>query len=405
MESGRTQLHLLNDLAHGGATTQLRRLAKAAAEKGSMVHVGSLGSAINTPVAKSLRESGVSVHSIGRRFGIDPLAAIQLGKLLRKVRPDVIQTWDATSATTFSAKRLLAERKLGARTRWCHTVRKLSAAPMQEAAEASLARLADGVIATTEPILGRLVKLGVAKEKLKLVPNCFDLTQGIFEREQGGFDASQGISEAGTIDQTAARQSLGLSHDAKMIVASLRMDSAERIKEAIWAADLVRVLHPTVSLYLIGDGPARMACERFADKATATGTVQFVGCQDKLSTWIAAADVVWCPAESTGLSTPMLEAMSAAKPTIAANESGRKQVIIEGQTGWLIDWNDRAGWTAATDRLLSDAELAVQIGNAGRSAIAEFSVDQVAKIHEEFLFDGTNAPDQNAPQASEPILR
>ncbi len=368
-----TQLHLISDLAQGGASSQLRLLAEQAVRYGDTVHVVSLRSAINRPIAKRLRVAGVSVHSIGKRFSVDPIAIIRLGKFLRKFRPDAIQTWDTPSAKVVSAAR-----QLGMRIGWFHTVREREEEPKTQSIIPKLTRLSNHVVVSTGAIKAELVELGIPPQKLKVVPNGWE-----YGAEADDSDAIGSIEA----DQIAVRDSLGLSPDAKLIVTALCMDSAQRLKEAIWAADLVRVLHPSVRFYVLGDGPARMQCERFAEKATAAGTVRFLGYREDLSKWLAAADVVWCLTGSSGASTPLLEAMSHARPVIAAKCQEHKHLIQDGQTGWLVDWRDRAGWTKATDRLLNDAKLAARIGTAGQLAIADYSADRVAAMHRACLLD------------------
>jgi glycosyltransferase involved in cell wall biosynthesis len=83
-------LHLIPHLTKGGAERQLVYLALYGARIGREVHVGYLA---GTPVPDELAASGVRLHPIGHAGNYDPLLFLRLVQLIRRVRPDIIQTW------------------------------------------------------------------------------------------------------------------------------------------------------------------------------------------------------------------------------------------------------------------------------------------------------------------------
>ncbi|HEY8634395.1 MAG TPA: glycosyltransferase [Candidatus Dormibacteraeota bacterium] len=73
----------------------------------------------------------------------------------------------------------------------------------------------------------------------------------------------------------------------------------------------------------------------------------------------------------------ILEAMACETPVVASRVGGIPEIVIEGMTGYLVDFDpaDLDGFASApADRietLLRDATLAVRMGKAGRARVLE----------------------------------
>jgi glycosyltransferase involved in cell wall biosynthesis len=145
---------------------------------------------------------------------------------------------------------------------------------------------------------------------------------------------------------------------------------------------LVRVVRPGLRLLVAGDGGGRLACERFAAKATERGTVQWLGPCDELATLYAAADVIWVGRGRGATPTPAIEAMAAGKAVVMADGPGREALLPQdtsaGSPICRLAWNDRPGWAKATMRLLAEPALANEIGAANAQRVRESHSVEVA---------------------------
>lgn len=72
-----------------------------------------------------------------------------------------------------------------------------------------------------------------------------------------------------------------------------------------------------------------------------------------------------------------LEAAAAGKPTIAADHGGLRDVVVDGESGFLVTPGDREGLRTALGRLASDAGLRERMGEAARRRAGLFSADAV----------------------------
>lgn len=122
---------------------------------------------------------------------------------------------------------------------------------------------------------------------------------------------------------------------------------------------------PQVNLAIVGDGPARVELEeRFAGTSTVfTGFLK----GQALANAYAAADIFVFPAANETLGNVVLEAMASGLPVIAPNSGGVLENVIDGENGLLFAPESQSCLIKAVDKLISHPELAIELGNNGRS--------------------------------------
>ncbi len=84
--------------------------------------------------------------------------------------------------------------------------------------------------------------------------------------------------------------------------------------------------------------------------------------------------------------------MAAGLPVVATRGGALPEIVVEGETGFLVERGDSAGLSAAIARLLADPALRAKMGAAGRERVRKlFTWDQsVARLSELYaLAEGT----------------
>lgn len=84
-----------------------------------------------------------------------------------------------------------------------------------------------------------------------------------------------------------------------------------------------------------------------------------------LQTWMAACDVFTAPSRYESFGLVFLEAMRAGKPVVATSVGGIPEVVIDGETGFLVPPGSVVELVAAWLRFANDTTLAPQFGAAG----------------------------------------
>ncbi|HTT84153.1 MAG TPA: glycosyltransferase family 4 protein [Rhizomicrobium sp.] len=83
-----------------------------------------------------------------------------------------------------------------------------------------------------------------------------------------------------------------------------------------------------------------------------------------------------------GISNAILEYMALGKPVVATDCGGNGELIVEGETGYLIANRDTAGLINRLQRLLDDTTLAHRMGEAGQRRVADaFGLERMTTNH------------------------
>ncbi len=126
---------------------------------------------------------------------------------------------------------------------------------------------------------------------------------------------------------------------------------------------------------VVGKGPAE---QWFAEQAP--GAV-FAGFQsgDDLGRAVASMDVFFNPSVTETFGNVTTEAMAAGVPVVAARATGAVDLIEEGVNGFLVEPTDVAGYADAIQRIVEDAALKRQLGEAGHRMAADYRWDTASQ--------------------------
>jgi len=152
--------------------------------------------------------------------------------------------------------------------------------------------------------------------------------------------------------------------------------------------------------HLIGDGPDRRALEARARELGIVERVVFHGnCErEKVRALLVGMDVVAAPSVPTpdgrreGIPVALMEAGASGLPLVASRLSGIPELVVDGETGLLVEPGDSHGLAVALARLAAEPETRERLGAAVRERIAvEFSLGRsVERLSLEML--GATAP-------------
>lgn len=143
--------------------------------------------------------------------------------------------------------------------------------------------------------------------------------------------------------------------------------------------------YPAAQLVMIGDGPLYEACQQLTRSLGITQSVCLKGAlpHTEVARHMQQArafvqhSVRTSYGDSEGTPVAVLEAGMSGVPVISTRHAGIKDVVIEGQTGLLVDEGDVDGMAAHMLTLAHDAELAGKMGQQARQHIAaNYSMEQ-----------------------------
>jgi glycosyltransferase involved in cell wall biosynthesis len=136
-------------------------------------------------------------------------------------------------------------------------------------------------------------------------------------------------------------------------------------------AEVVARGHP-VELRIIGDGELRSALERRIDALKLREHVSLLGWQDstRVRDELDACRALVLPSFAEGLPVVVMEALARCRPVIASRIAGIPELVVEGESGWLITPGDAASLADAMERVLTTPPHRLQeMGRRGREAV------------------------------------
>ncbi|WP_290708932.1 glycosyltransferase, partial [Flavihumibacter sp. CACIAM 22H1] len=105
-----------------------------------------------------------------------------------------------------------------------------------------------------------------------------------------------------------------------------------------------------------------------------------------LSAYYSDSSIFVIPSRSEGFPNALIEAMAAGLPPVSYNFIGGPEEIIEpGKNGFLVEEGDIKGLAHAINKLASDKELRISIGNAAKQARFVYSNERITKRIAQFL--------------------
>jgi len=356
-------LHVIPTLDPGWSQQQLMLLGRGLARDGYRVLIV----ALHAPAEPACEPSAeVEVCTLGAHDRFDLHAWRRWIEVVRGFEPDVIHAWTPEAY------------------RWAWLAGRLVRGP--------------GLVVTLpddgrgEPWRWRVADPWLLGRAARVIFNCQGVRDVVADRCR--LDARAAVIASGVEPPVAGGSraelldQLGLPGDALLIGAAGQLRTDRRLKDLIWAADMLKFIRGDVHLLIVGDGPHRWRLERFTSQVRIEDKVHFLGRRSDWPRWLGALDVFWSARDNAGQPLALMEAMSCGLPVVATRVPGSEELIEDGHDGFLVPVGDRLAFGRATQKLLENPELRAQMGAAGRRKIGEqFSastmIARVAEVYED----------------------
>lgn len=132
-------------------------------------------------------------------------------------------------------------------------------------------------------------------------------------------------------------------------------------------------------LVIIGDGPDKKNLEAMIKNLGLDKKVYLLGKkpQNELPLYLAAADVFVLNSGYEGFSHQILESMALGVPVIASAVMGNRELIHQGQNGFMVKYNDEFNLIEAIKTLHQDDAMKNQFIAEGKKTAEFFSVDKM----------------------------
>ncbi|MCA9405809.1 MAG: glycosyltransferase [Candidatus Omnitrophica bacterium] len=315
---------------------------------------------------KSLAESkGVQVFEFNKKEGLDFGLIRDLTRMLKKQKVDVVHTHNlvplvyGTLAAKLAGKPCINTRhgRANLKSKWL------------------IWMLNKAVVAVSNDAKAQLLKNNsILEAKVEVIYNGIDLQQ---------YPESFNTQEIEDL-----KSDWNIAPDDFVICTVGRL-AEEKDQETLLKAFRKLIKKKAKAILLIaGDGPLKEKLVKFCEDNALTEHVRFLGYRNDVPRILRVCDIFVLSSFMEGVPLTILEAMAASKPVVATKVGGNPEVVIEGETGYLVPCGFPERIETAIMRYYVKRELIKIHGGVARKKVEEmFNLDKMAQAYEDLYQD------------------
>lgn len=175
------------------------------------------------------------------------------------------------------------------------------------------------------------------------------------------------------VDRAAVRAGLGLGLEDPALICVGEHSVRKNHETVIRAAARASGSH----VLFCGVGEKQPELEALADELGIGEKVHFLGFRRDIPQLLAASDVFVFPSWQEGLPVAQMEAMAAGLPCVVSNVRGNRDLIADGDGGYLCAPDDAAAFAQRIQTLLDNPQLREQMGRRNRLEMQKYSLQAV----------------------------
>lgn len=293
--------------------------------------------------------------------------ALQFKRLLRQERVDLIHAheFDANVQGTFVAALSgipLVATVHGKNYFWERFRRRLAYRWVSRRAT---------MVAVSENLKQFIVeKAGASPDRVKVLYNGVDV-----------------LPHCGRADVDVCRKELSLPENDQIVGVVGNLYPVKGHQYLIDGIPAVLTKCPNTSFVFAGRGQLETELKEQVHRLGLDSRVYFLGLRQDIPRILAMLDVFVLPSLSEGLSMAILEAMIAGKPVVATRVGGNPELVLDGETGFLVPPRDGKALASSLVTLLTNRQQADLFGEKGkRRAEGQFSLKTMVRAYQS-LYD------------------
>ncbi|WP_276353932.1 glycosyltransferase [Cohnella caldifontis] len=358
MENRRV-LFLITGLVHAGAEMQVLELAGGLRRRGWTVLVVSM-TAPELDLAP-YEKAGLSFRHLNMAKGVpDPRAIGRLRKLVLEFRPDVLHSHMVHANLLARVCRLFAPIPILVST--AHNTYQGGKLRML------MYRITDPLCELTTGVSMEVVESSIRRKaspegKIVCVPNGVNLKR--FRKQES--------------DRADVRRELGLGAETFVWLAVGRLARAKDFPTLLQAWSRMADGPSGRCLLIAGQGDDREELLALADRLGVSGTVRFLGVRGDIPRLMGASDAYAMSSLWEGMPMVLLEASACELPIVATDVGGNREVVRDGESGYLVPPSDPDRLALAMERLmLRTEEERRDMGRRGREHVmGQYDIDAI----------------------------
>jgi len=366
-------VHVIMSLNIGGAELMLKRLVLHSHQKEQFEHIVITLTDLGV-MGPELQDRGIMVHTLGMKsLSTVPLIFLKLRRLLKKIQPDVVQTWMYHSDLLGG----LAAKSLGVK-KVIWGIRNTDTSQCSSKLTVYLSKLCaklsyyipSTIISAANVSKDYHIKIGYDERKMVVIPNGYDI------------DAIAATNK----DGLEIRRQNNLSTNDIVIGSVGRFDKAKNQKLFVDIAAILIREYPDLKFMIVGRDNTVENAELISwiKSYNIVDSFRLLGERDDVPKCLKAMDIFCLHSNTEGFPNVLVEAMVIGLPCISTNV-GDSKLILQNFGRSVPPGNARAladGISTIIQNLLRDeSELEILKIRSKTSINERFSMDKVYSLH------------------------
>jgi len=321
---------------------------------------------------EKIADPNVPCLALQKKPGKDWSCYFRLWKALRKLKPDLVHTYNFGALDAAPVARIAGARRI------VHGERGRDASdPRGESRKYRYLRrwmtpFIDRYLAVSRDLHDWLIEnVGIDPARVVWIPNGIDVDSFVVAPAK---KLTRPLLESFAPPGTILIGTVGRLDPVK--------DQAGLVSAFNLLCESLPDVRSRLRLVIVGEGPRRAMLEaQVADLGLAT-QVCLLGNRDDVPALLPEFDIFVLSSIAEGMPGVVLEAMAAGLPVVATEVGGVGEVVLPGVTGLLVPAGDPLALTRALANYVSDEALRVQYGDAGRKLVeTRFRVNDMVSAY------------------------
>lgn len=312
-----------------------------------------------SPLAEKASAHGIDVIDIPKKGFVDFSAAGRLKSLLRSGEIDVVHAHNGRTALSAAmAVRRSGKGRCVATQHFLepgHTAHRGAKKMLFAMAHHWVNKRTSHLIAISDAVRTEmLARQEAPAAKITMIPN------GIADPDQCKLRSVQDV-----------RQELGIGTQTPLIVCAARLEREKDIPSLVSAVAQLKHRNPSSLCVVAGEGSQQEMLQHQIESLDVARSMRLLGFRNDVLSLVRAADAFVLPSLAEPFGLAILEAMALGKPVVATRAGGPVEIVVDGQTGYLVMPSQPIKLADAIARLLDHPDAARQMGHQGRARFEE----------------------------------
>ena len=176
------------------------------------------------------------------------------------------------------------------------------------------------------------------------------------------------------------KNSLGLKENDYVITSVGELSKRKNHQVAIKAMAKVVKKRPDIVYIICGTGRVSKKLEKLIEKFDLKGNVKLLGYRTDVDEILSISNCLLFPSRQEGLPVAVLEAMSSSLPVICSDIRGNRDLIKDGQGGYVIKHQSITEYADSIIRLCYDYEKAKSFGRYNKAEVKKYDIKIIERL-------------------------